>query len=343
MDVIIWHHFDNSDLTDMKRIYEWEPLIQNHIHHNIKTHYLLAKQINQDRNSFALITDLTSGVRVGDLFTINSKTGKSIFKEVKEGSINKQILSEIQSKKNNISSPQKWKKQKNRILKQKQKMTNVSRSLQNKESIEDRLPNNKHETVLIKKPFDTFSEELNELFFKSKLSANKIEQIIIEDCLLVLLVKDCQKNQNHIRILKSSINYFDKNSKMGGITFDFNLFLNKTSFTRPIYIQPLERGYIHNLIMRQTIVYFYFCFEKFINRFSDDECEIKLLTNKRLSKVYGHQMGMFACSKAGSLQFSSINQKIILSSGIIQRLPSFLLKPSHLLYLHKEILKLLNI
>ena len=342
MDVIIWNHFDNSDLTDMKRIYEWKPLIQNHIHHNIKIHYSLAKQINEDRNAFALITDLTSGIRVGDLFIINSKTGEPTFAEVKEGIINKKILSEIQSKKNNTSSSKKWKKQKNRILKQKQRMKNVLKSLQNKESIEDRFPNHKHETVLIKKPFDTFSEELNKLFFKSKLSKNNIEQVVIEDCLLVLLIKNCQKNQNYLKILKSSINYFSKNSQVGGITFDFNLFLNKTSFTKPIYLQSLERDYIYNLIIRQTIVYFYFCFEKFMNKFSDDECEIKFLTNKQVSKRYGYQMGAFACSKTGSLQLSDINQKMILSGGLMYRLPSFLLKPSHLLYLHKESLKILN-
>ena len=91
MDVIIWNHFSNSDFTKMRRMYEEKPLIQNLVHHNIKSHYSLAKSINNDKRYFALVTDLTSGMRVGDLMIV-SKNGIK-FVEVKEGAVNKQIPS----------------------------------------------------------------------------------------------------------------------------------------------------------------------------------------------------------------------------------------------------------
>ncbi len=96
-NVIVWTIFK------MERI-EIKSFMQPDMHHksllegNIKSLIETAQYYNRDRNKFALITDITSCISMGDLIILDTEKNTLALVEVKEGKVNDLILETLRNK-----------------------------------------------------------------------------------------------------------------------------------------------------------------------------------------------------------------------------------------------------
>jgi hypothetical protein len=121
---------------------EIKALMQPDMHHksllegNIKSLLNTADYYNRDINKFALITDITSCIGLGDLLVIDTKKSMRTIVEVKEGKINNLIIDIIKSHDTKVISQQfkkinepkerkNFAKQLKRVLEQELKMINA--------------------------------------------------------------------------------------------------------------------------------------------------------------------------------------------------------------------------
>lgn len=346
LDCILWHHY-GPDMADMKRIYEREPKIQNLAYHNIQKHHEVALHINSDPNKFALITDLTSGIRLGDLF-ICEIAKPNIFAEVKSGATNIKILEAITKNDTNllseISKNEKDKMQLQRILKQADHSNQLMRILKDGVGLDKGMSCKPMKVFEAKRPMETFDKELNTVL--DKLRKGESTSVgVVEDCLLFVAVDTFTVASEKIsEILHDKIIEFENGTTRPGIKFDLVLTLNESSVMRPIYLQPLDAEHIHDLISRRFHVYFYLSLEKYRINFSSESCTINWIEGKELRKKWA-QCNQYALKfQNQSLEFGlRSGTSMLLSNGLFQRLPSNFIKPSYLKYLHEQMLSQMSL
>lgn len=342
LDCIIWHHF-GPDMADAKRIFEHEPKIQNLAFHNIQDHYDAASKINSDPNKFALITDLTSGIRLGDLFIC--EVGKpSSFIEVKSGSTNRQILKAIESR--NIAEMQalaqseKTKKQVDRILKQAAHAHQLVSILKTGKGTDKDLSAKPLEVFEASKPLTDFSDELDDMFQKL-VDEIDLSTVVVEECLLLVATR--VKNQNIFSIgprIAKEIDVFDGASRPRGIKLDFVMALTASSVMRPLYIQPIKSEFINHLLARDLQLTIYLSLDKFQKKFATEICQVSWLEGRAFRKQWaasGHHYAIRSRDRA--LKFSvDGSEEMLLSNGLFQRVISQMCRPSYLHYMHHQML-----
>ena len=267
LDTIMWHHF-GPDLTDMKRLYNIYPVIQNLFEHNILTHIDIAKEFNQDPLAFALISDLTSGIRIGDIFLVKHGQPHQ-FIEVKSGNVNSEIIESMSDDKKMmeiVSHPQK-RKQLERMFWQHDRAKETSNIIHTGEGVDDRFKFKKVKINETDKPFDTFEEEVVNALNSVSSQSNCVTKVV-EDCLLVIAVKT-SNSVDYTELIKKEINAFEENGNASGISFDWGYILTKSQLYRPLFLQPIGNDLVHDLLFRDKMVVIYFSFEAFKKRFYD--------------------------------------------------------------------------
>lgn len=343
LDCIIWHHY-GPDITDIKRLYEYEPKIQNLRHHNIDSHIEEMEKLNSSTRQFALLSDLTSGLRIGDLFLVNKEKQKS-FIEVKEGSVNTEILEAKNSNNDEriqeIMSSKSKSKQLKRMERQEKRAHEALKMIRNEEGEEDRYKGQKVRTVINPRPFEDFSEELRSFLSDFNKSNDPIKSLEIESCLLIFAYKP-------IKPLKTTrdalIEKYEENSTIKGMTLNWNNTLTYSSVFRPIFMQPIDPDCIDSIVKGELIVDFYFSLEKFKEKFKSDEVKIFFNNGRLFRKAYDglkklQGPSVFYEKNQGTLFFNftkiAPEANEIFSEGLFSRLISNLALPSYLLYLHE--------
>lgn len=337
LDCIMWHHF-GPDLTDMKRLYNIYPVVQNLFEHNILAHIDIVNELNQDPMSFALISDLTSGLRIGDIFFV--KHGRlPQFIEVKSGDVNSEIIASISDSKKMIEvvSNSKKRKQLERIFRQHDRAVESSNIIYGGEGVDDRFKFSKIKIYETPIPFDTFDEEMIQVLYSVDLPSECMTKVI-EDCLLIIAI-NAEQGVDYNSIIRQEIDKFEINSDSSGISFDWGHVLTKSHLYRPLFLQPIGNDLVHSLLFREKLVVIYFSFEAFRRRFSSDSFVIKVLMGKQFKKINGKYRGSdfdILANKKSALAFIPTTKRLEpFSFGIFDRIPSFLIKPSHFVYLQK--------
>lgn len=345
MDVIVWNMFGGGDYTDIKRLYNWEAKISNLKEHNILTHHRAANNINKDSHKFALIADLTSGLRIGDLMV--SEVGKRpLFAEIKEGSVNSDLLEVIKNNKENIKETirdPKRLKQAQRLIKQEERAKNALELLHTNSGVEDRFPGKKYEIHLLDKPHETFFKEMGILLSTVNIEGG-VREVIIEDCLQLVCVKaNSEGHFDHELVNNTLLAFGERNC---GISFDWIEALNNSSIFKPIFLQPLPESIIQALVCREIALVMNFSFEKFAKKFHTEEFKVFTVSGKKKNKVLGRFRG------AGGFGVSNKNIALVyeshgknpevFSDGIFGRIPSFCITPSYYYFMQKSMADRIN-
>ncbi len=349
LDCIIWHHF-GPDITDIKRIYEFDCKIQNLFEHNILSHIEIMREINSSPKNFALISDLTSGIRIGDLFVIDEQS-KTNFIEVKSGDVNAEILEALrnqnQNKLNVLENDPTKNKQLYRIVKQKKRGTEILKMLKNEIATDDRFNSKSNKvmtpvvhTIINEEPLQCFSKELNVFFEIFSTEEKDFDVLEIENSLIIVAYLPTPDNLIKSR---SIMKRFNEHETMPGYRFNWLDTLTHSTFMRPIYLQPISPKVIHKIISKKIIVEFYFSNNKFMRTFQNEQTNIEYKNNKEYRRIVNEFKSFVGSSPfyhkdKGALffKFKEINEEeIILSEGLFCRILSNLIYPSFLLKMHR--------
>lgn len=347
LDVIIWHRY--TDIADIRSIYHEEPIIQDFSTNNLESCLAAAAHFNKDSDKFALVTDLTSGTRIGDLY-ICEVLGSHWFSEVKSGGFNEQIFETLSSADKpcdlaQIIDTQSKQKQVERVLRQLKRSSDVANFVHAGEGHDDRYQATRSVIASNYVPVN-FAEQLNELLSRMESSELGVECSIVDDCLMLTAVDAERLTAEEILKLRLADRcLLDGSLDEPGIEIDFATFLNNTSYSKPIYIQPLPPESILTLLRKKVIVYFYFSFSKFAKRFTSTEYEVDVVDIKRSSKLWAKHRKYALKKDNFSVTFkdNASGNKVFISGGMFQRVPSLLFSPEAIFQMHIELLNHPNI
>ena len=277
-------------------------------------------------NSFALITDITTFVHIGDLLVFDFKNSRSYFVELKSGIVNEEIFKMIESFNPKDSSNNfklfdsffandengKTYKQLNRVIGQDRKAANVISIFKNDKGIDNQSGN---EIKIFNCDFkiNYFSNRIQNLFLKSQ--HNNSATTTIDECLLVGLYNSQffgRKAMEMWLMLKKIKPYPVFNYIQG--------FYDPTAF--PPFLQPIDPNFIEELVFLKKHLFFVLDFDEWLIKAKIIGFEFRWLTKKQTIKVLqdrkkSHKPFIF---EDQALEFSYKKNKALLEQGILARI-----------------------
>ncbi len=212
-DGIAWQLFKGK-LHIARRFYLGETSKKKLVFSNIAHAKTVADEINRSPEDFALISDITNYVQIGDLIAFQN--GKLNIFELKEGKVNKKIydfLNKMEKDGKEIfpnNLPENFDentiKQTLRVIRQKERMLRLKDLLKNDKGI-DPVSGENMEIVSPQTPTHDFVEELEQLYCQMNCDCKTWAYNIIEDCVHIGIYRgeSIQMSQFLIpEILKSS-------------------------------------------------------------------------------------------------------------------------------------------
>lgn len=342
MDSILWTHFGNT--SDMKTIFQPEPTISDLRSHNIFGHVEAANERHSKWGEFCLIADLTSGFRSGDL--LQFKEGNVTFVEVKSGPINAAIthalfqqdlngLRQIVNKENEKSVH----RQMDRIISQFHQSIEVRKGLNNEPHEVKEYPGARKSVLVVEERLQKYDSLIDHMLLRSD---QQVE--LVEDCLTVGILNNHGETTSPSERFKAILRSNEKVNLTAGPSVDFTLFLNGTSFTRPLFMQPFNRDSVFDLACRTRSVHLHFSLPKFAEKFSSSDILLSVITGREMRKLHGKYRG--ASIKSGDFALKIQDRKSgkvgVLSSGLVQKMFSELFLPSELLNMNLKIINYLG-
>lgn len=335
MDSIVWQHFGNT--SDMKTIFKPEPIIADLRKHNIDSHVAAANENNKKEEELWLISDLTSGFKSGDLLYRNVD-GSVSFVELKTGKVNSAIhnllfngnhedLLKLVTKENVESI----KKQLKRVVAQVERGNESRKALNNEPHIDSDYPGFKKNIVIHNEPLKEFGDKIDLMLEAPK----KDKFMVIEDCLyLGVLNYEYSTRTAHEQFLAT----VEENLRepILGPSCDLAMYLNGTSFTKPLYVQPFAKSSIIDLLGRERSVHIYLSLSRFAKKFRSETVELDLVTGKEMRKLYSKHRGYSSKHQDTVLRIrdKKLNAEGLLSDGLLQKMFCDLFMPSELLKLN---------
>ena len=269
---------------------------------------------SEDKSSFALITDITSCIQVGDLL-VRLPTGQFGFYELKEGMVNDHIESLLTMSPTDQATREKFDelvskygkpftKQLERVLRQKQRMQLALDYIN--ESVGIDIQFNRPKITDVKpRSTVTYHKEVNQLL---RIAKKKGEQyLVIDECLILgafntarlkrsndVCKKDFQHRVWHMVFEDwSECPYgkgFDQQKVMKH--FEYMLLLvwemrNKVQFPthRPIFITGLEEDFVFDILFERMSLFFYFSPQKFVALCKKKGIDATWITGKEYHKI----------------------------------------------------------
>lgn len=294
---------------------------------NIEHSKEVADEINKDPDSFALISDITSFVQIGDLLVI--RRGKVGIIELKSGKVNQQIqnfLSELDEKtdidseiSDEANFDKKNKKQLKRVLRQKERTKNFISLVKDDEGIDPATG----EEMKIHTPVyytEYYFEDLESVFEKLKEKIWSYD--IIENCLHIGAYKEKGLAMVHVAI-KGILEQTAENY----LIVDWMSITNQIS--EPIFTKPIEKDIMIGVVTGTIKVIMGLDIDKMLDLFEAIGLKGKWMTEKETMKLkqMKNVYPPFELNKKG-LKFIHEDQEIIAGGGIFSKIFYDNIKPS---------------
>jgi len=241
-------------------------------------------KLNIDRNTFALITDLTTNIQVGDLIITNSK-GFSII-EVKTGSKNLEAIElfksydenklDVETEISNIPDP-KFRKQMNRMLNQKKRIYKTRNILINETGPYQKGDNGNVNLIDPKFAQRTYHESILKLLEKSEK-----ENFAYDFIGNIIHVGVYRKHWRFglglktLRELNSNYPVYDLRNAMS------------IAVCEPIFCKPFPQKYINQIISGEVIIYIGVDYQKIIDFANDFGGTYRWSTRREFQLVKDH-------------------------------------------------------
>ncbi|MDP2938443.1 MAG: hypothetical protein Q8N72_04315 [Candidatus Omnitrophota bacterium] len=269
---------------------------------------------SEDKSSFALITDITSCIQVGDLL-VRLPTGQFGFYELKEGMVNDHIESLLTMSPADHATRERFgelvskygkpfTKQLERVLRQKQRMQLASDYIN--ESVGIDIQFNRPKITDVKpRSTVTYHKEVNQLL---RIAKKKGEQyLVIDECLILcafntvklkrsndVCKKDFQHQVWHMFFEDWSECPYGKEFDDKTVTKHFEYMLlpvwemrDKVQFPthRPIFITGLEESFVFDILFERISLFFYFSPQRFVALCKNKGIDASWVTGKEYLKI----------------------------------------------------------
>lgn len=261
---------------------------------NLQSMLTTANNLNsQDKNSFALITDITSCIQLGDLL-LRLPTGQFGLCELKDGVVNDDIKSLLNMSPNDQTTADRFNKladrhgksfirQFERVLKQKEKMQMALDYVNNSVGVDIQYKRPKI-TNIEPRATATYHKEVNQLLRLAKRRG--AGYLVIDDCLIIgafntvslkrsndVCKKDFQHQVWHMFFEDWSQCQYGKEFDEQKVMKHFEYMLlpvwdmrDKVNIPthRPMFITGLKEEFVFDIIFDRMSLFFYFSPQKFV-------------------------------------------------------------------------------
>lgn len=300
-------------------------LKESNIEHAIE----VAEEINQDPDNFALISDLTNSIQIGDLL-VRSK-GMIGMMELKQGKVNEQIsefLENLNEQNKSIEDAniredfdKKTAKQLKRVVRQKERMRQVTDIIKNDEGLDPATGRHlKINTPVYNTEY--FHENLEKMHLELE---NKIWAYdVIEGCIHIGMYKD-----KGLAMAPFAIKQIISNDTDNYIIVDWMSIVSNVS--EPIFAKPLDPNFIIDILTGKVKVIFGINFDMVIELFNKLGLKSEWISEKNTMKFkqkHGSQI-LFELNKR-AIKMTTDDQEIYFGGGLISKIIYDNIKPSSL-------------
>lgn len=282
-DGIAWHLL-KGEIHIMRRYYLQDKTTKFLDSSNIKHAIISADKINENPLDFALITDITNSIQIGDLLV--SENGKIIEIELKEGKVNDKlvkIIEEIETDTSKtiekISSEENFDKntlnQARRMIRQRKRINQTRNVIKNDRGID----NVSGEKIILKTPKVTVEKYFTELVNGYKeLEIKTSSYQIIDTCLHIGMYRD-----HSIPLASFAINHILIDKTENFMIIDW---LSITSnLSEPIFFKPFPPDFIFDILTGKIKIMIGLDFDALIGVFNDNGIKAEWLTHKETMKI----------------------------------------------------------
>ena len=348
-DVMAWAIL-SEHIYKARRLYLHEKKIP--LQKDVKSILKIVKDINSNPLSFALVSDITSFIQIGDLLvsTIDSEnqTRNVEVIEVKTGEMNDkilQLLDTLETQKCEYlvydfykKHGEKGYKQMRRILNQEKRIAQYYEIIEKNQGVD---PYSKCKTQIVeeKAPLDTYIEE----FIKAvKISKEKgYSYTIIDKCLFMgVYKKDYIKREDALFKIACSADtnqfeYWEKHHKLKYPTIDLrSQFYNP--ITRSIFTISDDIEMIMDVVFGRTLVYLYLDIDNFMSLLKSFGIACRWSTTKEYEKKV-KDIGKENIIEYENKCIMTGKYDSVLTTGLVGRIFSEWLKPISIVKLIKRL------
>lgn len=339
MDSIAWQIF-NYDLTTMRRLFYGQELIDitdSNLDSEIR---FVERFMDNKKESFVLINDLTSFIQVGDVITFSHEEGVGLV-ELKEGTVNDKVFELIdefattdclyKSYQKLENETDKFKEQFWRDVKQIKRNTQVMSTINNGEGI-DLLSNKEIKICKDEIVLDTYSEIVEQLLDECDKKGHSIS--VVEGCMLIGVYKTGKVSSNMFDIWAKSLDI-----NMPIVDFRQSMF---DPLAYPIFLQPFSDKHIMDIVMGRKIVKLTIDIEKWLEIFKEDNLSYRWLSKKETARANNEAKGKIGIFNLDGRAVEICDERGItqqIGEGIFSRMFTHLNTPSSLKKLLKSIIQ----
>lgn len=344
MDAIAWQLFD-KDLSILRRLYHGQEVIDitdSNIDSEIR---FIEKKLQEDRESFVLISDLTSFIQVGDVVIRSQKQGLTIM-ELKEGKTNAKIYDLIKETKDNPCPQYLWQKldgedmkfqqQFKRDIKQMARATEVMKIIHEGEG-KDLYTGINVKRIDEEIVLGTYTSVLEGLLKQCNKKNYAIS--VVEDCLLVGVYQNDKFSSEAFDVWVKGLNI-----RMPIFDLRYSIF---APLDFPIFLLPFSDNDIIDIIMGRKTIKMTIDIDKWLESFKQDGYSYRWMPKKetaRINSTYKGKKQLFTIDGCGVELIDSEGDKQQLGYGIFSRMFTSLNTPSSLRrYLVESYRKIKNV
>lgn len=297
-------------------------LDSSNIEHAVK----VADEINKNPYDFALISDLTNFIQIGDLLVLHDK--KIGIMELKEGKVNDQITdffdsiemsgNLISKEEINLKFDDKTINQAKRMLRQKERAFRVTDVINNDEGIDPVSGN----IIFIGTP-KVITEYYHKDLYKLQevLEEKKWAYTVVDTCLHIGMYRD------EGLLMTGLIEELIKEQTENFIIIDWLSITQNLS--EPLFAKPFPHDFIIDILTGKVIIIMGINMDALIDTFNVYGLESRWLTEKETmkQKQAAVRKGLVVVNKKGIITFTN-GQEFTISGGTISKILFDCVKPS---------------
>ena len=286
-------------------------------------------KINENRDSFCLITDITNNIQLGDCLIVD-KEGIKV-SEIKSGEKNFKALELIEKEKlneDNLDSiigesyDDEFKKQVKRMLTQKGKTKRAAKIIKENEGADPKFKDSKVRIIENDFEIETYHSAINELFKRLE------EKDWAYDCIEAIV---------HVGVYKNDWRLFGQ-ATMKGLCEPFTFVDLMSSrgmiISEPIFMKPFTDKQILDIILGRVKIYLGIDYEKFIEFSNYLGIKASWSTSKELHKYLDNKTyspkEIFAFKNKG-IKVDIVGQQMFLGQGFFMKILFDQILPSTML------------
>lgn len=297
---------------------------------NIEHAIRVADKINENPNDFALISDLTSFVQIGDLLVLH-RSNIAIM-ELKEGKVNDLISELFQSLEKKGENPddealkEKFDdntfKQIKRVQRQKERAKQAIEVINTDKGI-DPVSKTKITISTPDAPTEYYDKELYALY--KDLELKFWSYTVVDDCVHIGMYRD-----EGLKMAPYIIEALLKNQTENYMVIDY-LSITK-NLSEPIFAKPFPLDFIIDILSGKVKIIIGLNLDMLIVLFNSQGLKTRWMTEKETSKgkQRAPRKGMFIINKRGIVATLSSGMDIIIYGGIISKILYDNIKPHNI-------------